>query len=89
MSQRPYGSMSSSNPNRRPNRLTFGISAAAARAVPARDAFLNPLSEPIDVRLTISPFAPVRSTVEGEPDQVPRNVQPLASGFTIAAFEDP
>ncbi|POW01311.1 hypothetical protein PSHT_12608 [Puccinia striiformis] len=41
--------------------------------VPARDAFLNPLSEPIDVRLTISPFAPVRSTVEGEPDQVPRN----------------
>ncbi|KAI7963073.1 hypothetical protein MJO28_001167 [Puccinia striiformis f. sp. tritici] len=50
--------------------------------------FVNPLYEPINVRLTISPPAPVRSTVEGEPDQVPYNVQLLASEFTIAAFAE-
>jgi len=50
--------------------------------------FVNPLYEPIDVRLTISPPAPVPSNVPGEPDQVPYSVHLLASEFTIAAFAE-
>ncbi|PLW48614.1 hypothetical protein PCANC_04931 [Puccinia coronata f. sp. avenae] len=50
--------------------------------------FVNPLYEPINVRLTISPPAPVPSNVPGEPDQIPYSVHLLASEFTIAAFAE-
>ncbi|WAR52519.1 hypothetical protein PtB15_1B961 [Puccinia triticina] len=50
--------------------------------------FVNPLYEPINVRLSIPKPAPVPSSVEGEPDQTPYSVQLLASEFTIAAFAE-
>ncbi|KAA1124420.1 hypothetical protein PGTUg99_032089 [Puccinia graminis f. sp. tritici] len=50
--------------------------------------FVNPLYEPINVRLSIHPPTPVRSSLENEPEQPPYNVHLLASEFTIAAFAE-
>ncbi|MBW0517710.1 hypothetical protein O181_057425 [Austropuccinia psidii MF-1] len=50
--------------------------------------FVNPLYEPINVRLSIPPPKPISSNLDGVAPQLPYTVRLLASEFTIAAFAE-